>query len=84
MKEWCVSAGLFPASSGTALINGYDIGTEVDEVRASLGICPQHDVLFDELTVAEHIRFFCMVRVVIWHSVCVCVTLAIKTCSRYL
>ncbi|KAF0293021.1 ATP-binding cassette sub-family A member 3 [Amphibalanus amphitrite] len=57
-----VLVGLFPASSGTALINGYDIRTEVDEVRASLGICPQHDVLFDELTVAEHIRFFCTLK----------------------
>ncbi|XP_037074307.1 ATP-binding cassette sub-family A member 3-like [Pollicipes pollicipes] len=54
--------GLFPASWGTALINGYDIRTDTDEVRSSLGICPQHDVLFDELTVAEHIRFFCMMK----------------------
>ncbi len=27
-------------------------------VRSSLGICPQHDVLFDTLTVDEHLRFF--------------------------
>ena len=32
------------------------------EVRRSIGICPQHDVLFDELTVAEHIAFFCELK----------------------
>ncbi|XP_076053842.1 phospholipid-transporting ATPase ABCA3-like isoform X2 [Oratosquilla oratoria] len=50
--------GLFPPSKGTATVGGYDIVTEVNEVRRSLGLCPQHDVLFDELTVAEHIIFF--------------------------
>ncbi|XP_068200893.1 phospholipid-transporting ATPase ABCA3-like isoform X1 [Palaemon carinicauda] len=50
--------GLFPPTSGTAKVGGYDIVTEMENVRSSLGLCPQHDVLFDELTVAEHIIFF--------------------------
>lgn len=45
--------GLYPPTSGTALINGYDICSQIDRVRESLGICPQHDVLFDVLTVEE-------------------------------
>lgn len=32
------------------------------EIRESLGICPQHNVLFDELTVEEHFRFFCRLK----------------------
>jgi len=31
----------------------------MDQIRNSLGICPQHDVLFEELTVEEHLKFFC-------------------------
>ena len=27
------------------------------------GICPQHDVLFDELTTKEHLQFFARIRV---------------------
>ncbi|CAL8074946.1 unnamed protein product [Orchesella dallaii] len=54
--------GLFPPTSGTALINGYDICSDMISVRASLGICPQHDVLFDELTVEEHLKFFCKLK----------------------
>ena len=41
--------GLFPPSSGSALVNGFDIVREMDQVRQSIGICPQHDVLFDQL-----------------------------------
>ena len=53
--------GLFRPTSGTAVVNGYDIRTNIDDVRASLGICPQHNVLFDELTVKDHLKFFCLV-----------------------
>lgn len=42
-----ILTGMFPPSAGTALINGFDIRTNMDEIRKSLGICPQHNVLFD-------------------------------------
>lgn len=50
--------GLFSPSQGTALINGYDIRNDLNKIRGSLGLCPQHNVLFNELTVREHIIFF--------------------------
>ncbi|XP_017106501.2 phospholipid-transporting ATPase ABCA3 isoform X1 [Drosophila bipectinata] len=50
--------GMFPPTSGTAIINGSDIRTNIEGARMSLGICPQHNVLFDEMSVADHIRFF--------------------------
>lgn len=34
--------GLFPPTSGTALVNGFDICSDITAVRNSLGICPQH------------------------------------------
>ncbi|XP_065074348.1 phospholipid-transporting ATPase ABCA3-like [Ochlerotatus camptorhynchus] len=54
--------GIFAPTSGTAIINGYDITTDLDAVRGSLGLCPQHNVLFDELTVSEHIEFFARLK----------------------
>lgn len=54
--------GLIPASAGTAFINGYDINTEMDDIRGEMGICPQHNILFDELTVEEHIMFYSKLR----------------------
>ncbi|KAJ7376779.1 hypothetical protein OS493_032513 [Desmophyllum pertusum] len=50
--------GLFPPSSGSADINGKSIITDMDSIRESLGLCPQHNVLFDRLTVKEHLDFF--------------------------
>lgn len=54
--------GMFPPNGGTAFLNGKDIRSEVDEARKSLGLCPQHNVLFDELTVKEHIIFFARLK----------------------
>lgn len=50
--------GMIPATSGTAYINGYDVNTEMAHIRGQMGICPQHNILFDELTVEEHILFY--------------------------
>lgn len=49
---------MVPPTSGKAYINGYNIVTETGQARKSLGICPQHNVLFPDLTVAEHIIFY--------------------------
>lgn len=50
--------GMFPPTSGTAIINDYDIRTNLKKARSSIGLCPQHNILFDELTVREHIEFY--------------------------
>ncbi|XP_070574890.1 phospholipid-transporting ATPase ABCA3-like isoform X2 [Ptychodera flava] len=50
--------GLFPPTAGTARVNGFDIVTDMDSIRQSLGLCPQHNILFDRLTVKEHLKFF--------------------------
>lgn len=54
--------GLITPTSGSALVNGFDIREEMDSVHSNLGICPQHDTLFDELTVQEHLYFFCKLK----------------------
>ncbi|XP_029725473.2 phospholipid-transporting ATPase ABCA3 isoform X1 [Aedes albopictus] len=50
--------GMFSPTSGSAYLNGHDIRTDIKGVRHSMGLCPQHNVLFDEMTVSEHLRFF--------------------------
>lgn len=54
--------GMFSPSSGTAYLNGHDITADTVEARKSLGLCPQHNVLIDDLTVKEHIIFFCRLK----------------------
>jgi ATP-binding cassette, subfamily A (ABC1), member 3 len=50
--------GIYQPTSGTAYIDGHDIRTNMNEARNSLGLCTQHNVLFDDLTVREHLTFF--------------------------
>ncbi|CAL8346561.1 unnamed protein product [Merluccius merluccius] len=57
-----ILTGLYPPTSGTAFINGRDIRTEMDEIRTSLGMCPQHNILFSHLTVEEHILFYSLLK----------------------
>lgn len=57
-----ILTGLFEPTDGTAYIYGYDIRSEMDNIRKSLGMCPQHNVLFDGLTVEEHLWFFARLR----------------------
>jgi ATP-binding cassette subfamily A (ABC1) protein 3 len=54
--------GMISPTSGTAIVNGKDIRMDIESVRESIGLCPQHNILFDELTVREHIEFFCMLK----------------------
>ena len=56
--------GLYEATEGEAFYDGKDIldSNNMDEFRSKLGICPQHDVLFDELTIREHLEMFCVFK----------------------
>ncbi|CBY40434.1 unnamed protein product, partial [Oikopleura dioica] len=50
--------GLYPPTSGTAKIMKHDIHDEMDQIRTIIGFCPQHNVLWDDLTCTEHVYFF--------------------------
>uniref|UniRef100_A0A8D0L236 ABC transporter domain-containing protein n=1 Tax=Sphenodon punctatus TaxID=8508 RepID=A0A8D0L236_SPHPU len=57
-----ILTGLFPPTSGTVLVGGKDIQTDMDSIRQSLGMCPQYNILFDQLTIAEHIKFYAQLK----------------------
>ena len=50
--------GLFPPTAGHAIIEGKDINEHMAEIRKNLGVCPQHDILYPNLTVEEHLQLF--------------------------
>ncbi|GLD97436.1 hypothetical protein PINS_up006120 [Pythium insidiosum] len=54
--------GMIAPSSGTASFRGLTITDDMDEIRESLGICFQHDVLFGDLTVEEHLLLFGQIK----------------------
>ena len=59
-----ILTGLYPTTAGSAIYNNENIITSegLDDFRKFLGICPQHDVLFDNLTVEEHLEMFCVFK----------------------
>ena len=52
--------GLYEATGGEAIYDDLNIllPENIDEFREKLGICPQHDVLFNSLTIREHLGMF--------------------------
>ena len=52
--------GLYEATTGTATYEGVNIldSMNMEIFRGKLGICPQHDILFQDLTVREHLEMF--------------------------
>ena len=49
-----------PSTTPRAVVYGRDVAdpSSLEDLRRVLGVCPQHDVLFEHLTVREHVEFF--------------------------
>ncbi len=50
--------GLLDPTSGTATVGGFDIRRDVERVKRTIGYMSQRFSLYEDLTVAENIRFF--------------------------
>ncbi|ELR11324.1 ABC transporter A family protein [Acanthamoeba castellanii str. Neff] len=57
-----ILTGLFPPSSGTAHIGGFDIRTDIDKVHRVMGVCPQFDTLWLDLTCEETLLFYARLK----------------------
>merc|ERR1712146_187970 len=54
--------GNMAISGGEAFVRGMPVSTEMDSINAQMGVCPQHDVLWHELTGYEHLHLFATMR----------------------
>jgi ABC-type multidrug transport system ATPase subunit len=50
--------GFLKPTSGTAFIQGLNIQTEMDQIYSCMGVCPQHDLIWEQLTGREHLFFY--------------------------
>ncbi|XP_072383028.1 cholesterol transporter ABCA5-like [Diabrotica undecimpunctata] len=59
-----ILTGLSSPTSGSAFVFGYDVRNtnDMDKIRRMTGVCPQHDILFDDLTPREHLEFFAAIK----------------------
>ncbi|PWA31216.1 hypothetical protein CCH79_00002910, partial [Gambusia affinis] len=58
--------GLYPPTSGSIQVYGRDMQTNIEKVRQELGVCMQYDVLFDHMTVKEHLLLYGQIKAPHW------------------
>lgn len=51
--------GMLTQTSGDATVYGNKLSDDIDAVQKNLGLCQQFDVLFDKLTVIQHLQLVC-------------------------
>lgn len=54
--------GLLEPTSGSGIVNGFNVRTEMKQIQQSFGLCPQYNILFEDLTVKEHIQFYAALK----------------------
>lgn len=54
--------GMIAPSDGDAYFHGLSLTKDMSKIRQSLGLCFQHDVLYSELSVEEHLRFYARLK----------------------
>ena len=54
--------GLYNVTGGDAFVYGKSISHDMDAVRKMIGVCPQQNIFWDNLTVEEHMNFISNIR----------------------
>lgn len=54
--------GMLEFSAGNARVFGKDVSEDMEEIRKFMGVCPQHDILFPDMTVKEHLELFAVFK----------------------
>ncbi|CAG9334828.1 unnamed protein product [Blepharisma stoltei] len=54
--------GLIPTTYGDMRINNLFLSKDLSQIRRYLGVCPQHNVLFNDLTPEEHLYLFAVFK----------------------
>jgi len=52
----------FPPSSGDAILDGFSVSNEPDQTRRTIGYCPQFDAHFANMTGAEHVELYAVIK----------------------
>lgn len=54
--------GLLPKTKGKVKMYDYDLDYDLEEMRSTIGLCNQKDVLFENYTIEEHLHFMCKIK----------------------
>lgn len=57
-----IVTGLLNWDEGQVFINGYNIKTKTKLARESISLCPQYNVLYEELNCVEHLYLYSVIK----------------------
>jgi len=57
-----ILTGMLRPTSGDARVYGASILTDMARIRQSLGVCPQFDILWPEITAQEHLALYAAIK----------------------
>ena len=49
-------------TTGEITINGFNVQKQFDDIRKTIGYCPQYDPIFPTLTVLETLKFYALIK----------------------
>ncbi|KAL4504088.1 hypothetical protein ABPG72_020926 [Tetrahymena utriculariae] len=56
--------GMVQKTHGQVIMNGLDLDKDLDEIRRSIGLCSQKNILYDNLTVEDHLWFYARIKLI--------------------
>ena len=60
--------GIFPPTAGEVKVGGYDVRRQTKQARRSLALCPQDNVLYNELSCAQHLKLYALLKNHPWND----------------
>ena len=54
--------GIYSPTEGNAWVGGQSILKNIAQIQENIGYCPQFDILWGDLTVEEHLYFYCRLK----------------------
>lgn len=57
-----IITGFLTWNEGDVFINGHNLKTKTKLARKSISLCPQHNVLYNELNAVEHLYLYCVIK----------------------
>jgi ABC-type multidrug transport system ATPase subunit len=76
-----ILTGLYPPTSGDAFLAGFNVHTEIEKIYQNIGVCPQHDILWEDLSVEDHLYFYARIKGVSPKDEKAAVTASLETVS---
>jgi len=68
-----IMQGWLQSTSGDVEIFGTSVHDDIDHIRKNLGVCPQHDILWADMTAREHLLLFSVLKQIsfsdLWNEV---------------